>query len=154
MKINHLLRKRQQPWCRAVGPGRTSIRSSTSILNYRHAQRRGVSISFHAFRGFASRERLFPGIRPGPAPAPATVYRYIDRPGERPGRGSSSTSRCVMSPKTPKSRTVPSCLRGKQRCVWNIRCNCFTTAWILFSSAQSLVMSHAGFIIQHAFALA
>jgi len=88
-------------------------------------------------------------------PAPATVYRYIDRPGERPDRGSSSTSRCVMSPKMPKSRTVPSCLRMKQRCVWNIRCNCFTTAWTLFSSAQSLVMAHhAGFIIQHAFALA
>jgi len=37
-----------------------------------------------------------------PSPAPATVYRCIGRPGERPGQGSSSTSRCVMSPQMPQ----------------------------------------------------
>jgi hypothetical protein len=70
MKINDLLRKRQQTWCRAVGPGQTSIRSSTSILNYRHAQRRGVSISFHAFRGSASRRTAFHRIYARALPLP------------------------------------------------------------------------------------
>ena len=91
-------------------PGGPGWKISATILNYRHSQRRRVSIFFHTIPGFASRARLFPRIAtycppPGgggfeeectgthlrgggdPLPGPHHPWRYPHGPphGEIPG---------------------------------------------------------------------